>query len=394
MRCPLCKTGSMRSVDTGESEICQCASCKAAWFDSGKIRELTAGRFPENIEPAKEGGLTAGEKGKISARMSRAWGKAALLFCLQCSRQLAVVNFQNTGTPVFQCRGCGGILISWDEVVELAGKFGFMRKHASVYQAMGESMAGEMQESLQLKYGPNAGEDIFLKGTSSLDPNLLASFVPLVIPLKNEIKRSESYPVITFGFLALMIAAYLFSFFGIAGMDIYQAHIALPSGVGLVEAPLSVLLLVPFFHGGFIPLLVCCFFLFVLGDDLEDRIGHIPFFFFYLACGVIAGAMHIVFGKAGAPAALGSAGAVAGVLGAYIVFFPHVPITVYRAGEVTSMPAYFLACAWLIALFLWGWLPLPEFFEVLNPAPYSLAGNIGGFAAGAFGAIFWRSMEP
>jgi len=404
----------MHLLSSGESEIDQCACCKAAWFDSGKIRELTEGRFPQGIEPAKEVDFFIGDKEKISARMSIAWGKAAFIFCLRCSRQLVALNFQNTGTPVFHCRDCGGILVSWDAVIELVGKFDFIRKNAAMYQALGESMAGEMQNRLNRKYGPDGREDVFLSiasaalgtgasegeitllrgASSSLGPKLLASMVPIVIPLKNEMRQSELYPVVTYGFLALIIAAYLFGLFGIAGVDGYQTRIALPSGVGFLNTPKYVILLALFFHGGFVPLLVNCLFLYVLGDNVEDRMGRIPFFFFYIVCGVVAGAAHIIFGKAGASGALGSAGAVAGVLGAYIVFFPQTPITVYKAGEVTSMPAYFLACAWLVAQFLLGWLPLYEFFEVFNPAPYSLAGNLGGLAAGVTAAALWRSVEP
>ena len=92
------------------------------------------------------------------------------------------------------------------------------------------------------------------------------------------------------------------------------------------------------------------------------------------------------------PAALGSAGAVAGVLGAYLVFFPDVPIAMYGMGRVVTVPAYLFACAWAVAVFLWGWGPGP-LSNLLNPAPYSLPGHLAGFAAGALGAVFCRSVE-
>jgi len=150
--------------------------------------------------------------------------------------------------------------------------------------------------------------------------------------------------------------------------------------------------LAPFFHGGIVPLAVGFLFLFVLGDNVEDRMGRGPFLLFYLICGAVAGTAHILGGKAGAPAALGSAGAVAGVLGAYLVFFPEVPISMYGAGRVVSVPAYLFACAWAVAVFLWGWGPGP-LSNLLNPAPYSLAGNLAGFGAGVLGAGLWRSLE-
>ena len=62
----------------------------------------------------------------------------------------------------------------------------------------------------------------------------------------------------------------------------------------------------------------------------------------------------------------------------------------YGAGRIVSVPAYLFACAWAVALFLWSWGPLSD---ILNPAPYSIAGNLAGFAAGAAAAALWRSRE-
>jgi membrane associated rhomboid family serine protease len=102
---------------------------------------------------------------------------------------------------------------------------------------------------------------------------------------------------------------------------------------------------------------------------------------------------HVLWGKAGMPAALGSAGAVAGVLGAYLVFFPDVPIDMYGMGRVVTVPAYLFACAWAVSVFLWGWGPGP-LSALFNPAPYSLAGHLAGFATGALGAALRRHLEP
>ena len=143
---------------------------------------------------------------------------------------------------------------------------------------------------------------------------------------------------------------------------------------------------------GIVPLGVGCLFLFVLGDNVEDRLGRVPFLLFYLFCGAVAGAAHVVAGKAGMPAALGSAGAVAGVLGAYLVFFPDVPIEMYGMGRVVTVPAYLFACAWAVAVFLWGWGPGP-LSNLLNPAPYSLAGHLAGFGTGVACAALWKTVR-
>jgi hypothetical protein len=62
----------------------------------------------------------------------------------------------------------------------------------------------------------------------------------------------------------------------------------------------------------------------------------------------------------------------------------------YGMGRVFTVPAYLFACAWVVAIFLWGAGPLARF---LNPAPYGLAGNLAGFAAGAGCAALWKTVQ-
>jgi len=380
MRCPFCKIDSMRPADSGGNRIDRCPSCGAAWFDPGEIRELTEGRFPETGDfPAGKEAFPSGKEGG-SARMVRAWKKAPALSCPRCSRPLSVIDFQNTGVPVFRCRECGGLLVPRDAVEELARGFGIHRRNAALYDALGASMASEMRRRLELRYGPDR----------EIGREMGAPGIPVVVPLADAGEAPGAPPVVTWGLLGLTIALHLFGMIGLGGMDGLAARLALPSGAGFANVPAFGPWLAPLFHGGIVPLAVGCLFLFVLGDNVEDRLGRARFLFLYLACGAIAGAAHVVWGKAGAPAALGSAGAVAGVLGAYLVFFPQVPISMYGAGRIVSVPAYLFACAWAVALFLWSWGPLAD---ILNPAPYSLAGNLAGFAAGAAAAALWRCRE-
>ncbi len=380
MRCPFCKIDSMRPAGSGGDRIDRCLSCGAAWFDPGEIRELTEGRFPGVAEsPAGEQAFPSGKEG-VSARLARAWKKAPSLSCPRCSRPLSVFDFQNTGVPVFRCGGCGGLLVPRDAVGDLASGFGIHRKNAALYGALGVSMAAEMRRRLELQYGP----DREIRG------DVGAPGLPVVVPLADAGEAPAAPPVVTWGLLGLMVAFHLFGMIGVGGIDGLSARLALPSGAGFGNVPAFAPWLAPFFHGGIVPLAAGCLFLFVLGDNVEDRLGRARFLVFYLACGAFAAAAHVVWGKAGAPAALGSAGAVAGVLGAYLVFFPEVPISMYGGGKVVSVPAYLFACAWAVALFLWSWGPLSD---ILNPAPYSLAGNLAGFGAGAAAAALWRFME-
>jgi len=385
MRCPVCKIDSMRTVPSSAGvEIDRCLSCKSAWFDFGEIRELAEGRFAAGEEPPS-GDAPSGRPGERSpARMARAWKEADALSCPGCSSGLSAVDFRMTGIPVFPCRKCGGILVPRRSVADLSSRYRFQREHAALYEVLGESMAGELRKSLERKYGPGAPAQE--AGEAKL-PGL-----PVVVPLADAAPSPDRIPLVTWGIIALSLLLYLLAGVGAGGSGGIAARFALPAGKGFSGVPKVALLLAPFFHGGIIPLAAGCLFLFVLGDNVEDRMGRAPFLVFYLLCGVLAGAAHVLWGKAGMPSALGAAGAVAGVLGAYLVFFPEVPISMYGAGEVVSVPAYLFACAWAVAVFLWGWGPGP-LSSLLNPAPYSLAGHLAGFTAGMASAALWRSWE-
>jgi hypothetical protein len=63
----------------------------------------------------------------------------------------------------------------------------------------------------------------------------------------------------------------------------------------------------------------------------------------------------------------------------------------YGMGRVATVPAYLFACAWAVGVFLWGWDPGP-LSNLLEPAPYSLAGHLAGFGAGVGFAALWRGL--
>jgi membrane associated rhomboid family serine protease/Zn-finger nucleic acid-binding protein len=371
----------MGAVASGEVEVDRCRTCGAAWFDPGEIRELTQGRLPAEEEAGPVADPSPPAKEEKGTAMRLAWGKARGLSCPRCGGPLRPVDFQLTGVPVFRCGGCGGMLVPRRGVKALAVRFKFQRDHAQLYESLGASMAEEVRGRMNRRLGPDVGE----AGVGEIP-------VPVLVPLADGASPGSRPPLLVYGILFLTVALYFLSLIGAGDGTGLQGRLALPSGTGFSGVPKFALLMAPFLHGGIVPLGVGCLFLFVLGDNVEDRLGRVPFLLFYLFCGAAAGAAHVLLGKAGMPAALGSAGAVAGVLGAYLVFFPDVPIVMYGMGRVVTVPAYLFACAWAVAVFLWGWGPGP-LSNLLNPAPYTLPGHLAGFGTGVACATLWRYCE-
>jgi membrane associated rhomboid family serine protease len=385
MRCPFCKTSTFRRVVAGERETDRCTACGALWFDRGEIRELTEGRLfrgpegvPSPVPPGKPGG--AEKPGALLSRMRRA---GASLSCPLCEGALTAIDFQMTGIPVFQCPACEGILAPRASAAGIAARFRFLREHGSKFAALGETLAQREKHRMEKKYGP-AGPGV---------PGGVPVPLPVVVPLADDAPAIGSLPVVTYAFIALGAALYLLGQVRGVRLPLPGGLPGLPAGTGFAGIPTLSLLLAPFLQAGILPLAIASLFLFVLGDNVEDRVGSVAYFFFYLFCGACAGAAHVVWGNAGSPPALGPAGAVAGILGAYLVFFPNVSIRMYGMGRILTIPAYLFACAWVIWAFFSGFQPGGPLTNLLDPTPLSLPGNLAGFGSGVAGAVVWRFHE-
>ncbi len=394
----------MRAVAAGDREVDRCMTCGALWFDAGEIRELTEGRVPLGCEEAQADGGTAAQppgrpaaagspgndaaaprKPDAAAPAGQARGvllklhrQARGLSCPRCGGKLLAIDFQTTGIPVFLCLGCRGYLAPRDSAASIDARFRYIRAHNGEYEALGEAIAGEFRRGMEER-----GEI----PRHAARPEIP---LPIFVPLADDGPAPESFPYVTYLLIALSVALFLYFRISDAVLRLPGGTPGLPSGSGVGAVPAAAILASPFLHAGLVPLLAGALFLFVLGDNVEDRIGPAPYLALYVVCGAAAGIAHIAWGEPGHPAALGSAGAVAGVLGAYLIFFPQVSIKMYGLGRVASVPAYLFACAWLVAAILIG----PGLFtNFINPAPFSLAGNIGGFGAGVCCAVFWRFLE-
>jgi len=159
---------------------------------------------------------------------------------------------------------------------------------------------------------------------------------------------------------------------------------------GLQPTPIPVyltLLTSMFMHGGLAHIFGNMLFLWIFGDNIEDRLGHIRYLIFYLVCGVLAGLAHvfssvILAGNSEASLlipSLGASGAISGVLGAYILLFPTRRVTVLLSWFVTQVPAF-------VAIGLWFVFQLVSGLGMLGSGSQqggvAYAAHIGGFIAG------------
>jgi membrane associated rhomboid family serine protease len=159
---------------------------------------------------------------------------------------------------------------------------------------------------------------------------------------------------------------------------------------GLKPTPISVyitLITSMFMHGGIAHLLGNMLFLWIFGDNIEDTLGHLRYFVFYLVCGLAASLAHVfstlLFNGPGSEQmlipSLGASGAISGVLGGYIMLHPHRRVTVIMFRMLTQVPAY-------VAIGMWFLFQLVSSMGVFGGGSeiggVAYAAHIGGFIAG------------
>jgi membrane associated rhomboid family serine protease len=304
----------------------------------------------------------------------------ASLACPCCEGALTAIDFQLTGIPVFRCPACEGILAPGASAGGIAARFRFLRDHGAKFVALGETLARNEKRRMEKKFGPAGPADN------------VAVPLPMVVPLADDAPAVRSIPIATYFLIGLAAALYFLGQVRGVRLPLPGGLSGLPPGTGFAGVPMLSLLLAPFLQDGILPLAMGSLFLFVLGDNVEDRMGSFGYFLFYLFCGICAGAAHVLWGKAGGTPALTSSGAVAGILGAYLVFFPNVSIRMYGMGRILTLPAYLFACAWVVAAYLFAWRTGP-LAGIFFPSALSLAGSLAGFGSGVAGAVVLRLFE-
>jgi membrane associated rhomboid family serine protease len=146
----------------------------------------------------------------------------------------------------------------------------------------------------------------------------------------------------------------------------------------------SSLLTSMFIHGGFMHIAGNMLFLWVFGKGIEDLLGHWRFLFFYLACGIAAGIAHMLLNFYSPVPTVGASGAIAGVMGAYLVKFPRARIVTLVFIVVffitVDIPAAFLLLYWFALQFVTGLGSIGE--SQVSQGDVAWFAHVGGFIAG------------
>lgn len=219
-----------------------------------------------------------------------------------------------------------------------------------------------------------------------------------MIPIRDEIKTHRT-PVVNYVLILINVAFFLWAYVFNANPEAVYSEFALfPNAIrqGLDVGDMRDILTSMFMHAGWLHLLGNMLYLWIFGDNIEDRLGHIGYLVFYLAGGVFAAFAHYFTNPTSTIPTVGASGAIAAVLGAYLVIYP-------RSRVYTFIPiGYFARLTLVPAVVVLGlWFILQLFSGVGSLGMGDQGGtaywaHIGGFVFGLLvGLLFKKSgREP
>ena len=212
-----------------------------------------------------------------------------------------------------------------------------------------------------------------------------------MIPLSDQSTVRRRFPVVTVGIIVINVLVFVYQFtlneqalqLFVYSYGMRPAEITLGRDLApLVQIPVwGTLFTSMFMHGGFMHIIGNMLYLWVFGDTIEDVLNRVPFIIFYVVCGLTASAAQIFTDPTSGIPNIGASGAVAGVLGAYLVLFPkHRINTLLTLGyfwRMVQLPAMLVLGFWIVIQFFTG---LTSFGVQTGVAYWA---HVGGFAIGA-----------
>jgi membrane associated rhomboid family serine protease len=210
-----------------------------------------------------------------------------------------------------------------------------------------------------------------------------------MIPLRDVIP-SRTFPFINIALIVINSVAFLFELsIADAGFTPFLRTFALVPG----DLQWSTLLTSMFIHAGWLHFLGNMLYLWIFGDNVEDRLGHFRYLIFYLLCGTVAGVAHVWMNPTSMVPTLGASGAIAGVMGAYFVLYPRsqiltlVPLFFFYM-RVIEVPAVMFLGIWFVIQFLSG-----AASAGLQSGGVAVWAHVAGFATGALWVLLFRTRR-
>lgn len=217
-----------------------------------------------------------------------------------------------------------------------------------------------------------------------------------MIPIGDDNSDRHLSPIVNYILIAASILVFIFLQGMGSNLEFTYAFSTVPAEIlrgedivtnGLQPTPIPVygtLITSMFMHGGWAHLGGNMLFLWVFGDNIENRMGHLRYLGFYLLCGIIASLSHVLISGASSAnsliPSLGASGAISGVMGGYMLLFPKRKVKVFMGRGITEVPAFVALGIWIVFQVISGMGVLGG--TEAGGGGVAYAAHVGGFIAG------------
>ena len=207
-----------------------------------------------------------------------------------------------------------------------------------------------------------------------------------MFPIGDENRTRKFFPLIT---IVLLLANIVVFFFEVTrGQAFIERWAFVPANfaadpLGNWESLFTSL----FLHGGLLHLASNMIYLLIFGDNIEHRFGYLPFILFYFLSGAFGNLAHLAFSSGSSTPVIGASGAIAGVLGAYILLYPKRPVRVLMFITIIRLPAVVVIGAWFILQLMSS---LAIFSGTAETGGIAYLAHVGGFVTGFLMTFIFR----
>lgn len=211
-----------------------------------------------------------------------------------------------------------------------------------------------------------------------------------MLPIR-DFRPTRIFPVVTYTIIAVNILVFVFEVFldFTGNLEWFYYEFATVPYYIMNGQKLYTLVTAMFLHGGFAHVFFNMLYLYIFGNNVEDSMGSARFFFFYLVCGLLATFAHIATDPSSGIPTLGASGAIAGVLGAYMVLYPKERIDALLGWYYVRVPAIVVLLSWFVLQLFSGFLSL----GAVSQGGVAFFAHIGGFVAGAILIFIFRKRQ-
>ncbi len=370
--CPKC-LADMTEIDQQGVKVDVCQGCHGIWLDAGELAQLTGvdediPRHPDTIE--------AGDR----------YLEVSTYICPRCQGSFETFEYR-PGTELYidRCTSCHGIFLEHGELAKIKQlqqkpRLIALETESAEQQKLRETIESELQGRAtegKRRYGP---------GTY-----LFQLLTALPVEVDNPRKK---FPAATLGLVLANVAAFVLYAFARENLYLYD-YAFIPSRLSN-PVYMPDLLTAMFIHAGLLHLLFNMYFLWIFGDNVEERMGARRYLLFYLLGGVAAFLIHAVFTSRPDMPVVGASGAISAIMGAYLVLFPNKKL--YQV-------LFFIRFKMSVAFYLVLWLGIQVVSSASGIPGVAWFAHIGGFVSGAvamwlmqrFGIVAeepWRATTP